>query len=152
MSDDAGSPIVVDASVAVKWVLGEAFSDRALMLYGTGVRSGQPLLAPIILPNEVANAVYQQLRRGRITESEADAAVSRFSGYAVDLLSPPGLVEQAYAFAKRHQLGAIDDSLYVVLARELGADLWTDDRALLTRLAAAAPWVRWIGDHPPAGA
>ena len=67
------------------------------------------------------------------------------------MLSPPDLPQEAYAFAKRHRLGAIYDSLYVVLARDLGAVLWTDDQSLLNALGSAAPWVRWLGDYPAAG-
>ena len=145
---------MVDASVAVKWLFEEPQSDSAERLYTDSLAVGRPLLAPSLFPNEVTNAIYRQLRRGRIEESRADEAIARFDDFGQDvrLLDVPGLTREAYAFAKRHQLGAIYDSLYVVLARDLDADLWTDDRALLSRLAAAAPCVRWIGDYPPTGA
>ena len=66
-----------------------------------------------------------------------DTAIARFADLLFDIISPPHLAEQAYALAKRHGLGAIYDALYVALARDLDAELWTDDRRL-----------RWIGDHP----
>jgi predicted nucleic acid-binding protein len=143
---------VVDASVAVKLVLDEPLSEQAHRLYAASVRRGRRLLAPSLLPNEVTNAIYRRLRRGDLSEASADDAIARFARSRFQLLAPADLAQKAYAFAKRHQLGAIYDSLHVVLARDLGADLWTDDRTLLNGLAAAAPWVRWIGDYPPAGA
>ena len=73
--------------------------------------------------------------------------MARFERLRYRLLAPPGLTRQAYAFAKRHRLGAIYDALYVVLAQYLGADLWTDDVALINSVGPATPWVRWIGSY-----
>ena len=150
MTDGAPRPIVVDASVAVKWVLIEDLSDRALALHQAGSAVGRPMVAPMLLPNEVANAIYQQLRRELITEPEADTAIATFPRFGVDLLAPANLVRQAYDLARAHQLRAVYDSLYVVLAQRLGADLWTADRRLLKSIGAVAPWVRWIGDFSEA--
>lgn len=131
-------------------MLDEPNSDRAAGLYARSITTERPLLAPSLLRNEVANAVYRQLRRGLISETTADAAIARFSDLSLDVqfVDPPGLAERAYILAKRHRLGAIDDSLYVVLAEELVADLWTDDRKLINAVARTSPWVRWIGDYP----
>lgn len=142
---------VVDASVAVKLVIDEPLSDRATRLYDDSVSSDRPLNAPSILRNEVTNAVYRRYRRNDLTEASADLAVSRFAAFRFAVLAPSNLVVEAYAFAKRHRLGAIYDSLYVVLARDLGADLWTDDQKLLNAVAGTAPWVRWIGHYPDGG-
>jgi predicted nucleic acid-binding protein len=148
VTEEAGRPVVVDASVAVKWVLVESLSDRAERLYEDCFQAQRPPMAPALLPNEVINAIYRQLHRGGLAERDADAAVARFARLSVWLLAPSGLPEDAYAFAKRHQLGAIYDALYVVLAQRLGAELWTDDLGLLSSVGTAAPWVRWIGDYP----
>ena len=60
--------------------------------------------------------------------------------------SPPGLYLGAFAFAKTHHQRGIYDVLYVVLAQELGTELWTADLALIVAIGSTAPWVRWIGD------
>ena len=153
MTDAPLRPAVVDASVAVKWVLDEAYADLAVGLYARSVLAKRPLLAPVFLPNEVTNAIFRQYRRDRISEIRADAAVARFFELSLDLqfVNPLSLAQRAYTAAKRHRLGAIYDSLYVVLAEEMVADLWTDDRHLVIAVALAAPWVRWIGDYPAAG-
>ena len=141
-------PVVADASVAVKWLLEEEFSDRARALYRHSVRDRTPIQAPALLPNEVFNALYQQVRRGHLLEADADAAVARFSRFDVDLVMPRDLPARAYVFAKRHRLRAIYDSLYVLLAQQLGAELWTADRRLFDAVSPVAPWVRWLGDYP----
>lgn len=62
---------VVDASVAVKWLVTEAFSDQAASLLG----SKQALIAPELLFAEAANALWAMCRRGDITKADfADAA------------------------------------------------------------------------------
>jgi predicted nucleic acid-binding protein len=139
---------VVDASVAVKWLVVEERSPLAERLYTHSYASGRPLVAPPLFRNEVVNALYRRLRRTLLQESRADAMVTRFFDFDVQVRDLPGLLQEAYAFAKRHEFGAIYDSLYVVLARDLGTLLWTDDRKLINAVASAAPWVRWIGDYP----
>jgi hypothetical protein len=67
---------------------------------------------------------------------------------ALSCRGPPGLYARAVTFARVNQLPTVYDSLYVVLAQDLGADLWTADRRLLRQIAAVAPWVRWLGDYP----
>ena len=140
-------PAVVDASVAVKLVIDEDYSDLAAGLYAVRSRIQRSLFAPTLLPNEVTNAIYRQLRRGNLSEAEADAAVARFPRFDIGLLAPADLPRAAYVFAKTHRLGAIYDALYVVLAQRLNAEFWTADRTLFNAVSGAAPWVRWIGDY-----
>ncbi len=138
-------PVVVDASVAVKWVIDEEHTDLARALLVDGAR--RPIFGPPHLASEVTNALYQQFRRGHISAEEAEEALDRFLALGVQVASPPGLYRQAFAFARTHALRSSYDAEYVVLARMVGADLWTDDRVLLRAVGPSAPWVRWIGDY-----
>ena len=97
------------------------------------------------MASEVANAIYQRLRRNDLTEAEADQALNEFLHLPINLFATPELYERAFLFAKTHGITNIYDSLYVVLADTLDAELWTDDRRFLR--AIDAPWVRWIGDY-----
>jgi predicted nucleic acid-binding protein len=54
---------VVDASVAVKWVVTEVFSEQAAQLLDRDLT----LVAPEILFAEVTNALWAMCRRGNIT-------------------------------------------------------------------------------------
>lgn len=58
--------LVVDASVAVKWVLGEPDSPGALTLRDEG-----GLIAPSLIAAEVGNALWKAARRDRIARQDA---------------------------------------------------------------------------------
>ena len=64
-------PIVLDASVALKWVLPEDDSDIASRLHEWG-----PLHAPDVLLIESANALWVRVRRGDMTPADAKAALA----------------------------------------------------------------------------
>ena len=150
VGDQPPSPLVVDASVAVKWVIVEAFSAQADALLTDALRAHRQIVGPPTLLAEVTNAIYQRQRRRAhgITPTEAERAVAQFLRLGIALLTPADLYPQAFAFARTHQLTNVYDSLYVVLAQTLGTELWTDDQALLRALGTAAPWVRSIRDYP----
>ena len=146
------SCVVVDASVAVKWVLPEEHTDRAHALMTASIEARQRIVGPPHLPVEVSNAIYQRRRRGepqqRLSEAEADQALARFLAFPLEFVHPPTLYSQAFAFARTHRLSNVYDSAYVVLAEFLATTLWTADETLLNALGNAAPWVRWIGTYP----
>ena len=62
---------VVDASVAVKWLITETFSDQAVRLLDRELR----LVAPELLFAEAANALWAMCRRGDITKPDFAQAV-----------------------------------------------------------------------------
>jgi predicted nucleic acid-binding protein len=142
--------VVVDASVAIKWLVEEEFSAQAEALLEDA--AGRSIVGPLPLTSEVANALYQRTRRKdpatRLTPEEAERALAQFLRLRVRLVASDDLYQQGFAFARTHQLPNLYDSLYVVLAQMLGADLWTDDRVLLGAVGQAAPWVRPISDYP----
>lgn len=143
---------VVDASVAVKWVVAEDLSALAQTLYDDTIALEHMLAVPPHLVSEVTNALYRRaLRTGplAISADEARTAVRCFLALRVQVVTRTSLYDEAFAFAHAHSLGTIYDSLYVVLAQHLGTVLWTADQRLLTATRVAAPWVRWIGDYTP---
>jgi predicted nucleic acid-binding protein len=144
-------PIVFDASVGVKWVLDEEFSDRAESLLAATIRRRQRIVGPPHFITEVCNVLHQRRRSRddslRISEEEADKALTRFLNFPIQIVAPSGLYQRAFAFAHHHSLPSVYDSLYVVLAQMLGAELWTSDSRLRRNLGDAAPWTRWIGDY-----
>lgn len=92
------------------------------------------LLVPSIWPYEVANALRGAVRRGRVTEGELPAVVSRIENFEIELSGQGDQsVRQRYLAAQLHDLTAYDAS-YVELAIQRRCALATLD----TRLAAAA--------------
>ena len=62
---------VIDASVALKWVLAEDASDRALALLAKDA-----LAAPELFWIECANVLWAKARRGQINGAQARAALA----------------------------------------------------------------------------
>lgn len=144
--------LVVDASLAVKWVIPEPDRDRALQLVADAAVAQRPVLSAPHFPGEVANAIYQRVRSTdpdkHLDVPDAEQALERFLAYPVELATPPDLTREAFRFAHAHSLVGIYDALYVVFARLHDAELWTADGRLLAQLAGRAPWVRHINTYP----
>ena len=123
---------VVDASVAVKWFLAEADSQKALDL----LESDDRLAAPSIIRVEVFGAISRRFREGQLPEEKAWAACeawkSLIAGRHLLLIPTSQLLEQAVklSFQCRH---ALPDCLYLAAARQLDSELLTADRTLQQR-------------------
>jgi predicted nucleic acid-binding protein len=126
---------VVDASVAVKWVIPEVLSDRADALRGQADR----LLAPDLLLVEATNTLWKKLTRREITAREAAHALDLLQSSALELRPSGPLLGRALTLARRLR-HPVYDCLYVALAQVEGAILVTADRRLLAH--AARPFTR----------
>ena len=61
--------VVVDASVAVKWLVEEDYSRQADELLAAWDSENARIAGPHLLPVEVSNALYQRVRRRQISWS-----------------------------------------------------------------------------------
>ena len=75
---------VVDASVAVKWLVQEAFSEEAASL----LDGRTPLIAPDLLFAEATNALWALCRRGDITGEDFAEAVDALKAAPVAVPHP----------------------------------------------------------------
>lgn len=121
--------LVVDASVAIKWLLEEDGSERA-----TGLFSRPPLVAPDLIFAEVSNALWRHVTLGNIAAGEVTSAVGGLREtldaiYRIDPLSEDAL---NIAVALGHP---VYDGYYLALARQLGMPLVTADQRLVRRVA-----------------
>ena len=62
--------LVVDASVAVQWVLDEDGSARA-----NALRSEDNLIAPTLIAAEIGSAIWKAVRRGTVTRADGIIAI-----------------------------------------------------------------------------
>jgi predicted nucleic acid-binding protein len=120
--------VVVDASVAVKWVIPEVLSDRADALRGRADR----LLAPDLLLTEAANALWKKLLRREIRAREAAQALDLLMASGLELEPSAPLLGRALLLARRLR-HPVYDCVYLALARAEGATLVTADRRLLAQ-------------------
>jgi predicted nucleic acid-binding protein len=125
--------MIVDASVAVKWVVFEDGSKEALDLLG------RELAAPTIWLAEAANALRTKCARGELSEDEA-------SEFALDLADAPVAsldLKELLPMAMRMALElnhAIYDCFYLAAALRNDTKLVTADRRLLAK-AAGHPYL-----------
>jgi predicted nucleic acid-binding protein len=140
--------ICVDASAAVQWLLPEAHSGQVHALFTTVSAAGEQIVAPALLPFEVANVLRKRVTRAQLTQADAEQLMDQFQTLPVALRLPQWLHREALGIADRYSLPAVYDAYYVALAQRLGCDLWTDDQRLLRGLGNRLPFVRWIGDFP----
>ena len=121
---------VIDASIAVKWVVPEALSDEA-----DRVRDHpHDILAPDLLLVEVANALWRKTLAREISGGEAKAAFDLVRASGVDLRPTPPLIPGAMELARR--LGhPVYDCVYLTLAEREHATFVTADERLLRRLS-----------------
>lgn len=125
-------PVVVDASVALAWVLPGDETERALALRDRAMAAPSlRLLVPPTFWYEVANALWAAVRRRRLGRSAAGDALVSLQDFGVDIWSVAP--ETCLDLAFHHQV-AVYDSAYLALALSVGATLWSLDE----RLRAAA--------------
>ena len=114
--------LVVDASVAVKWLVEEEYSEIA----DTLLDGSHELIAPRLLVSEVGNALWRMVRMGELERSEAGSLAAKIPEMAVSWMGDEGICTDAVRIAL-----ALDrpvyDCVYLALAHRLGATLVTAD-------------------------
>ena len=141
--------VVVDASIAIKWVFEEPDSGTAESLLEEWSNEGKVMLAPALLIYEITNALHRKIRKGEITHEAAKEALEELFLLGFELTFPQNtnLSLQAMKFAHRFNLPATYDSHYLALAQYEDCELWTADMRLWNSLKGKLPWVRWMGEY-----
>lgn len=135
--------VVLDPSLALRWVLpGEQTPsvDRILQQWLAG---GVRFVVPELFWAEIANGLYQSIRRNRITLGEAEAGFHKIASmvYATRTTTP-SLILSAFQMASAARSDATYDYVYVALAGSLGIEMWHSDERLHKRAQGQYPWVR----------
>ena len=118
--------VVVDASLALKWVLDEVHTAEALALRDRWQRDFELILAPPIFRSEVTNVLHQRARRGELTHPEAQELLETLLP-AVATQERPGMHIRALEVAGELNLTATYDALYMALAEAEVCEFWTAD-------------------------
>ena len=124
--------LVVDASFAMLW-LGRETSSAAVTEFDARFHSGLlEMHAPQLFLAETANALWKSVRRGRRTLDESVEMFANLMDVPIELHGHRDLAAPALDLAMRRGISAYD-AIYVALALQEAAPLFTADR----RLAAA---------------
>ena len=135
---------VVDASVAIKWVVREPGTDEAMSLLKIFEARHVKLVAPRQIAEEVASALSKAFRQKRISKREAEHAFQEFEAHAPKLNDDVNLVGLALALSLQHQI-SLWDCLYLALAIDEGADLITADQRFYRSVSRHYPFVKLLG-------
>ncbi len=113
--------VIVDASIAVKWMMPEPGSDAALAIMRRG-----GMIAPALIVLEVHHALWKRMRRQETT-IEAVGAAARVLADAFDRLEDSARLTEAAGAMSIAFDHPIYECLYVALARRESATLATAD-------------------------
>jgi len=129
----------VDASVAVRFLLVEEFSDKAERLLQMFHDDAVELKAPALVKYEVANSLWKAVKQKLIDVHEASQKFSQFMKLKLDRVE---LDEtdclSALAWTARND-ATYYDSMYVKACEKTGAILLTADDTLYERASKAVP-------------
>lgn len=129
--------VVIDASVAIKWVVAEPGHENAVKLRGQS-----EFVAPDLLCPECANILWKKARRGELLDAEAELACGVLMATSIDLHPMLTLMHDALriALALDH---SVYDCTYLALAIRQEIPFVTADQKLITKVRAST-----LADRP----
>ena len=145
------SPKVVDASLAVKWVVDEEDSGKARALYRSWTSSGARLAAPSLMLAEVSNALHRKVVDGGLAlQVAAENLEDMMDTAEIEFHDSTDIHVGALRLADQLNQGAVYDSIYLSLAERLDCELWTADRRFYRAARHFSDRIRWLGDFAAA--
>lgn len=122
------STFVIDASIALKWVIEEEGTPEALAL-----RQRAKLMAPELLVAESANVLWKKVRRDELLKEEALLAARLLQAAEIELLPARNLLETSLRMSIEIDHPAYD-CMYLALAVENKCNFVTADERFLQKL------------------
>ncbi len=142
-----GRPFVLDCSILAKALVPESRSDEARAVLGLG----RCLMAPDLLPIELANVLWKKVQRGVLTAEEARGAHQGIAALAPIRILPsapyhPRALDLALEFGR-----SFYGALYLAVAETENALFVTADEKLVNALVATplGGRVHWLGAGSP---
>lgn len=134
--------VVVDASIAIKWVLEEEGSAEALALLKTWLVADITPVAPSWLACEIATILHRGVMDGRISHAAALDAYDDALLFVTAL--PEQIADGRRALEIAHQTRQTQsyNAHYLALAERLGLEYWTDDGRFVAAVAGTFPQVK----------
>ncbi|MCH7732334.1 MAG: type II toxin-antitoxin system VapC family toxin [Candidatus Marinimicrobia bacterium] len=136
---------VVDASVAAKWFVEEAFSDEASRL----LDEPHELHAPDFLLVEFDNVLVKRIRRKEMSVYEGDQIRDAIRLFPIRLHPFRTLLRASFEIANQTKR-SLYDCLYLTLAISLEAEMVTADFRFYQeiRKGPLMDYQRWVEDLP----
>jgi predicted nucleic acid-binding protein len=140
--------VVVDASLALKWVLSEADSSTAITLLQRWNTDNMEVIAPALFIYEATNILYRQVVTGKLSFDEVKKLLTKlFSiGILLNFAQYREISIRAMELSDRFGLPAAYDAHYLALAEHEKCEYWTADTRLWNAVRDKLPWVRRLSD------
>jgi|SRR5207247_1877000 len=138
---------VLDSCVALKWVLTEADSAKALDLRAQFQKQLHELLSPDIFLAECAHALVRAERKAIIKQGEAAVLLGDLLSTPPDLHGYLPLLARAVEIASDMRCGFYD-CLYVALAEREACELVTSDQKMVAHLQKQFPFIVPLSSLP----
>lgn len=140
--------VVIDASVAVKWLLAdEDHVQQALALQQTIISRDMAVAVPPHFALEVAHTLVRAARRGRFDSAHLEGSLAAIQALGFEIEAGADLAIRAARLAQELGMSAYD-AAYLVAVRAQGATLITADRPLYEAGLRTGDDVAWLGDLP----
>lgn len=137
------TPLVVDASVVLKWYFTEAHADLALKV----VNYPGGIIVPESLESQVGMALWRRVRANELRKDDAHRVLSNLRRLPLNRVPTQALAPAALEIASVTSRTFME-SLYFALAIREQTRLVTADRwwYSLLQTGPMKPHLRWIGD------
>jgi predicted nucleic acid-binding protein len=138
---------VLDSNIALKWVLPEPLSDKAIQLRDDYHNAVHELLSPDVFSVEVLHALTRAERQTRIPPGDGWPLWQSVLGDLPVQHAYAPLLKRAYDISSSDRIG-VYDCLYVALAEQENCELVTADDRLVNKLQAAFPFIVSLAAMP----
>ncbi len=139
--------VIIDASLAVKVVVEEAYTAEARVLVHSWEAAGIQLAAPDFMPAEFATALRKKIPERILTSDGVKRLITELYESGIDLRPSRLLHNRAIDLTVELNQRLAYDSQYLALAESLDCDFWTADQPFYRAARNSYPRVRWIGNY-----
>lgn len=119
--------VVVDTSLAFKWIVVEDDTDLAEALNRYWISHGVQIAAPHLMLSEISNALHRAVVEDGLPVLDAASLIEQLAAHPLLFHHATTLYPRALALASELSQGAVYDSVFLALAEFLDCELWTAD-------------------------
>ncbi len=142
-------PVVVDTSLALKWIRTEVYTAEAKALRDAAFQQRETIVAPSLLLYEATNTLFGFARDGFMTWTEAEQAIDDVLATVQLQIAPASVAKRALEITRLTSQSYAYDTQFLALAEHLGCDLWTaDERFQRAMQRHGFAQVKAIGTYP----
>jgi predicted nucleic acid-binding protein len=141
--------VVVDASLALKWVLSEADSNAAIDLLQRWNTDNMEIIAPALFTYEATNILYRQVVTNKLSYEEVKKLLTKLLsiGILLNFAQHGEISIRAMELSHRFGLHAAYDAHYLALAEHEKCEYWTADSRLCNAVSDKLPGVHQLSEY-----